>query len=397
MIKAFFKSRVALLYIITISMLFSFSAWMSLLNNFAIEIAAFDGAQIGVLQSIREIPGFLAFGVIFVLIFIQQQRLVYISMMFLGLGVALTGLFPSVIGLYITTVIMSLGFHYLETLNQSLSLQWLEKSKAPIILGKIAAAKSVTGLVVFALIYFMMKFYSVEYKYVYLFFGGVSFLIAILAWIMFEHFKEDVIQEKKIRLKKEYWLFYVLTFFAGARRQIFMVFASFLLVEKFGVNIHNMVLLLFVNSILNIYFAPFIGRLITKIGERKTLRLEYFGLILVFASYAFVDNLYFAYALYVVDHLLFSMAIALKTYFQKIANPKDLASASAVSFTINHIAAVFLPALLGIIWLYSHSLVFVIGASIAFCSFGLSYLIPNNPAMGRETTLTKEDVTFKVI
>jgi len=389
MIKNLFKSRIALLYLMSIAMMFSFSSWMSLLNNFTIEVASFNGSQIGMLQSIREIPGFLAFGIVFVLIFISQQRLVYISMMLLGLGVAFTGMFPSVAGLYITTIIMSIGFHYLETLNQSLSLQWLDKTRAPIILGKISAAKSFTSLIVFVLIFLLMKFYSVEYKNIYLFFGGITFIVAILAWIGFEHFKDDVVQDKKLKIKKEYWLFYLLTFFAGARRQIFMVFASFMLVEKFGVDIHNMVALLFINSILNIYFAPFIGRFIARIGERITLRIEYIGLILVFVSYAFVENLYIAYALYIIDHLLYSMAIALKTYFQKIANPKDLASASAVSFTINHIAAVFLPALLGLVWLYSHALVFFIGASIAICSFMLSFLIPTNPTMGYETTLKK--------
>ena len=389
MIINIFKSRIALLYLMAMAMMFSFSAWMSLLNNFAVEVASFNGSQIGILQSIREIPGFLAFGVIFVLMFIAQQRLVYISMMLLGIGVAVTGMFPTVIGLYITTIIMSIGFHYLETLNQSLSLQWLEKAKAPIVLGKIGAAKSFTSLVVFVLIFIFMKFYSIEYRYIYLFFGGITFFIGILAWIGFEHFKEMHVQEKKLILKKEYWLFYVLTFFAGARRQIFMVFASFMLVEKFGVDIENMVALLFINSVLNIYFAPFIGRFIARIGERITLRIEYIGLVLIFVSYAYVENLYFAYALYVVDHLLFSMAIALKTYFQKIADPKDLASASAVSFTINHIAAVFLPALLGLIWLYSHSLVFFIGATIAICSFSLSFLIPKNPTRGYETTLKR--------
>jgi hypothetical protein len=387
MIKNIFKSREALLYVMAISMVFSFSAWMSLLNNFAIEVASFDGSQIGILQSLREIPGFLAFTVVLVILFVAQQRLAYMSQMLLGLGVLLTGLYPSALGLYVTTVIMSTGFHYLETLNQSLSLQWLSKDKAPIILGKITAAKSFTSLVVFVMIYFMMKYYSVEYKSVYIFFGGVTFVVGIISWIFFEHFKDDVVQEKKVSLKKEYWLFYILTLLAGARRQIFVVFAGFLLVEKFGIDIHHMVELLFVNAILNMYFAPTIGKFITKFGERITLRFEYIGLMLVFTSYAFVDNVYFAFALYVVDHLLFSMAIALKTYFQKIADPKDIASASAVSFTINHIAAVFLPAILGLIWLYSHSLVFLIGSSIAVLSFILSFLIPSAPARGFETTL----------
>lgn len=389
MISKFFKSRVALLYVLSIFMVFSFSAWMSLLNNYVIEVASFDGSQIGILQSIREIPGFLAFSVILVIIFISQQRLAYISMIALGVGVLLTGYYPSAVGLYITTVIMSIGFHYLETLNQSLSLQWLSKDKAPIILGKITAAKSFTSLLVFVLIYFMMKYFNVDYKYVYTFFGILTIIAGVIAWIGFEHFKDDVVQEKKLVLKKEYWLFYLLTFFAGARRQIFIVFAGFLLVEKFGVDIHNMVALLFVNSLLNIYFAPKIGRFIAKFGERITLRFEYIGLILVFVSYAFVDNLYLAYALFVIDHILFSMAIALKTYFQKIADPKDIASASAVSFTINHIAAVFLPFVLGLVWLYSHSLVFIIGAIIGGLSLFFSFLIPTEPKQGFETTLKK--------
>ncbi|QKF81531.1 MFS transporter [Halarcobacter ebronensis] len=389
MVKDIFKSRVALLYIITISMVFSFSAWMSLLNNFVIEVASFDGSEIGILQSLREIPGFLAFTVVLVIIFISQQRLAYLSMMMLGLGVILTGFFPTALGLYITTIIMSAGFHYLETLNQSLSLQWLSKAKAPIVLGKITAVRSFTSLVVFVLIYIMMKFYSVEYKYVYALFGGVTFFIGIFIWIFFEHFKDDVVQEKKIRVKKEYWLFYLLTLLAGARRQIFVVFAAFLLVEKFGVDIHNMVMLMFANAILNMYFAPAIGRFISKFGERITLRFEYFGLMLVFVSYAFVENQYIAFGLYVVDHLLFSMAIALKTYFQKIADPKDIASANAVSFTINHIAAVFLPFVLGVLWLYSSSMVFVIGSLIALISFLLSFLVPKDPKQGFETTLKK--------
>lgn len=375
----------------TISMVVSFSAWMSLLNNFTVEIASFNGSQIGILQSLREIPGLLAFTILFVLLVITQQRLVYLSIMLLGLGTAVTGYFPSVIGLYITTVIMSIGFHYLETLNQSLSLQWIEKTKAPIILGKISAVRSFAGLLVFILIYIFMNYLGMEYKYVYLIFGGFTFALGVFSWFSFAHFKDRVVQDKKVRLKKEYWLFYLLTFLSGARRQIFVVFAGFLLVEKFGVDIHNMVLLLFVNSILNMYIAPKIGKFIVSFGESTTLKIEYVGLILVFTSYAFVDNVYFAFALYIIDHLLFSMAIALRTYFQKIANPSDMSNASAVSSTINHIAAVFLPALLGFVWLYSNSLVFIIGAVIAFCSFSLSFLVPRNPQMGYETTLKEKE------
>jgi hypothetical protein len=371
-------------------MVFSFSAWMSMLNNFSIEVAHFGGREIGILQSLREIPGFLAFSVILVLYLIAQQRLAYLSMLLLGVSIAITGYFPSAIGFYTTTVIMSIGFHYLETLNQSLSLQWLSKDKAPIILGKITATKSITSIVVFAIIFLSISIYDIQYKYIYLFFGSITTILAIIAWIFFDHFKDDVIQEKNINLKKEYWLYYLLTFLAGARRQIFVVFAGFLLVEKFGVSIENMVILLASSAILNIYIAPLIGRMIAKFGERYTVRFEYFGLFIIFLAYAFVDNVYIAYVLFIIDHLLFSMSIALKTYFQKIADPKDIASASSVSFTINHIAAVFLPAMLGLVWMYSNSLVFIIGSFIAISSFILSFLIPRHPIRGYETILKSE-------
>jgi hypothetical protein len=387
--KRFVTSKEALLYVIAIAMVISFSAWMSLLNNFTVEIAGFNGKEIGMLQSLREIPGLLAFSVVLVLLFVAQQRLVYLSIMMLGLGTAITGLFPSVTGLYLTTVLMSFGFHYLETMNQSLSMQWLDKHKAPIILGKINGAKAFVGLGTLLIIFLLMRFFKIEYKYIYLIFGGITFAIGILAWYFFTHFKETVIQEKKLRLKKSYWLFYVLTLLAGARRQIFVVFAGFLLVEKFKVSIDTMIALLFVNSLINIYLSPKIGKFIAHFGERRALHVEYVSLIVIFASYAFVHNVYLAFALYIIDQLLFSMAISLRTYFQKIVDPKDMSSASAVSFTINHVAAVFLPAVLGLVWLQSYHAVFLIGAAIGLFSLGLSFLVPHKPEKGFETVLAK--------
>lgn len=388
--KKLFTQKEILIYIFAIAVPISFATWMSLLNNFVVEVASFDGAKIGILQSLREIPGLLAFTVLFVLIIFAQQRLAYLSLILLGVGTALTGFFPNTTGLYITTVIMSLGFHYMETLNQSLTLQWISKERAPLVLGKVTAVRSFMGILVFGFIYISMTLFDFDYKTVYLIGGVTTCIIAILAWVLFDHFKEEVLQEKKIVLRKQYWLFYVLTFFAGARRQIFIVFAGFLLVEKFGMHVENMVLLLIANSALNMYMGPKIGRFVAKFGERIALKIEYFGLMVVFMSYAFVDSVYIAIGLFILDHLLFSMAIALKTYFQKIADPRDIASASAVSFTINHIAAVFLPFILGLLWLESSSLVFIIGSCVAVLSFALSFFIPKTPRQGYETTLIKE-------
>ena len=57
----------------------SFATWQALLNNFAIERAAFSGAEMGILQSLREVPGFLAFLVVFLLFLLREQTIAYVS------------------------------------------------------------------------------------------------------------------------------------------------------------------------------------------------------------------------------------------------------------------------------------------------------------------------------
>ncbi len=356
-------------------MTLTFAAWVALLNNFAIEKAAFTGKEIGMLQSLREIPGFLAFTAIFILLAVKEQTFALLSLCVLSIGVAITGLFPFEIGLYATTVLMSLGFHYFETVKNSLALQWLSKEEAPTVLGQLISASALASLLTYAVIWVFFTLLEIEYSLAYLIFGGLGFLLFIWLWLAFPQFENPVEQHKKIILRKRYWLYYLLTFFSGARRQIFMVFAGFMMVEKFNYSAADIALLFIINHVLNLYFAPKIGHWIGKIGERKALTIEYIGLILVFTGYALVEDSDMAAGLYVIDHLFFAMAIAIKTFFQKIADPADIASTSAVSFTINHIAAVVIPAAFGILWLNSPASVFYAGAAMALISLILSQRI----------------------
>ncbi|MCG8040411.1 MAG: MFS transporter [Candidatus Thiodiazotropha endolucinida] len=376
-----------LLMLMAIAVPLSFAAWQTLLNNFAIERVAFTGQQMGILQSLREIPGFLAFGVVFLLLLVREQKLAYISLALLGLGTALTGFFPSIIGLYITTVIMSVGFHYYETLQTSLALQWTDTSNSAEVLGKLIAAGSFASILTFGLIWLGDNLLQLDYQWIYLVMGGLTLLIALIAWLSFPLFPQKTEQHKHMVLRKRYWLFYLLTFMSGARRQIFVVFAGFLMVEKFGYSVSQIAMLFLINAAINVFLAPRIGRVIGQIGERRALLIEYSGLILVFCGYALVENATIAAGLYIVDHLFFALAIALKTYFQKIADQEDIASTAGVSFSINHIAAVAIPAVFGIIWMSSPALVFYAGAAMAAISFILSLLVPETPTPGRVSRL----------
>jgi len=394
-LKTRYSSRIALLILMSIAMPVAFNTWQALLNNFAVERAAFTGVEIGILQSIREIPGFLSFTTVFVLLIVKEQTFAVIALATLGAGVAMTGAYPSVYGLYFTTILMSTGFHYFEVVKQSLSLQWLSKQEAPQILGKLIAVSSITSLLIYSVLWLCLEWLQLDYYWNFLLGGSVCMLIALAMWLCFPHYQAKTMQHKKLILRKRYWLYYLLTFLSGARRQIFMVFAAFLMVEKFGYQASEVTLLFLINYTFNWLFAERIGKFIHRFGERNALSAEYIGLIFVFVGYGLVDNATVGALLYILDHMFFAMAIAISTYFQKIAAPEDISASAGVSFTISHIAAVVIPALLGLVWIQQPSLVFYIGALFAIFSLVAAQYIPRSPSQGNETAITSRIKQFQ--
>ncbi len=180
--------------------------------------------------------------------------------------------------------------------------------------------------------------------------------------------KSVVRQRKRMILRKRYWLFYFLTLMAGARRQVFIAFAVFLLVKKFSFSVQEIAILFLINNIINYFLSPIIGKAIVKFGERKVLSLEYLSLIFIFIAYAFVDSKFLIAFLYIADHIFFNFAISIRTFFQKIADPKDIAPSMAVGFTINHIAAVIFPVIGGLLWMIDYKIPFYCGAVFSLVS-----------------------------
>ena len=388
-------SPIGLLFLMAFAMPIAFSTWLALLNNFTIEVANFSGIEIGWLQTVRAIPGFLAVGVIAVLYLMREQNLAILALVALGAAAAVTAIFPSFAGLLITTLIGSFGFHYYETVNQSLQLQWLEKDRAPQVIGWLVAAGSASSLLAYGLIAIVFKWFGLGYHAVYMAGGGITVAVAFYCWLAYPQYEMRVVQHRKLIFRSRYWLYYALQFMAGARRQIFMVFAAFMMVEHFGFKVHELTLLFLINYAANILFAPMMGWMIARIGEKWSLAFEYAGLIAVFIAYGgiywFGWGAALAAALYVIDHLFFALAFAQKTYFQKIADPADIAPTAAVALTINHIAAVALPAALGYLWVTSEASVFVLAAILASMSLVLALMIPRHPAPGRETIFSRPD------
>ncbi len=383
----------ALLFLMAAAMPISFATWSALLNNFVKDAAGFTGVEIGWLHTVREIPGFLAIGVIVLLWMLREQALAYLALALLGAATAVTALFPSYGGILAITLLSSIGFHYFETVNQSLQLQWIDRAKAPQTIGWIVAIGSGASMVAYGLIVLTWKAFDLSYEMVYGASGGLTLAIVVFAALAYPRFESPNPQLKHFVLRKRYWLYYLLQFMAGARRQIFVVFAAFMMVERFGLRVDEVTALFLINYLINMVAAPYMGRAVGRFGERNALIFEYVGLILVFLAYGgiywFGWGVVIGATLYVIDHLFFSLAFALKTYFQKIAAPGDIAPTAAVAFTINHIAAVILPAALGYLWVVAPGAVFGLAASFAVTSLLLSLLIPRHPEPGYETIFAR--------
>lgn len=367
------------LVVLTVAGAAAFQGWRTLLNNFAVEVGGVDGAQMGVIQSVREVPGFLALLAVYALLVIREHRLAAVSMVVLGLGVASVGLLPFYGGIALTTVIMSFGFHYYETMNQSLTLQYFGVREAPLVMGRMRSLSALTNIVTGAVVWLASSWMG--YGAMFALFGAVAVSAGLWALTVDPTRPDMPLQHKKVVLRGKYWLFYLLTLLSGARRQIFVAFAVFLLVTRFGYSIQAVTLLFVGNNIVNYVVNPLIGKAVNRFGERKLLTLEYGSLVLIFIGYALTDSAVVAGALYVLDNVVFNFAIGIKTFYQKIADPGDMATGMATGFTINHIAAVFIPALGGLVWMTDASLVFFGAAGLALVSLVLAQFVDSELAL----------------
>jgi hypothetical protein len=340
--------------------------WMAIFTNFAKEVVGVNGFQIGMAQAVREIPGFLTFLVMYVLLIMKEHRLSAWSVVLLGIGIGATGFFTTFPGLLMTTVIMSIGFHYFETTNKSLTVQYFDRQTAPIIFARLrgygALANIAVGTIIWALSFVL------PYRINFLILG--IFVASTGIYMLSKNPARDqgLHHQNKLVLRRRYWLYYTLNFLSGARRQIFIVFAVFLLVEKYKLGVSTIAGIYVVNYALTFLTNSYISRAINVYGERVVLSLESASLFILFLGYAFIENVWAAVILYVLDSIFFNFSIGLNTYLQKTADPGDLSQSTAVGFTINHISAVVIPLVGGAVWLINWRLPFIIGACLTVVS-----------------------------
>ncbi len=354
------------LAVLTICSTAGLQTWNTLFNNFAVEVGGLRGDGVGAVQSIREVPGFLALLAVFVMLVLREHRLAALAIVSLGAGLAATGFFPSFAGIAVTTLVSSFGFHYYETANQSLTLQYFPPEVSPRVFGRLSSLAAGTSIAVALAVFGLANL--LDYSSIYLAVGAAIAMVGLASLLRDPTDGKVAPQRRRMVFRRKYGLFYLLTFLAGARRQIFTAFSVLLLVQKFGFSVREIALLFVVNNAINYFLAPLIGRAILRFGERRVLTVEYVSVILIFFGYSQVAARPVAAVLFVLDQVFFTFAMAIRTYLQKVADPQDIAPSSAVGFTINHIAAVVLPVAGGLLWMVDYRIPFWGGMGLGVLS-----------------------------
>ena len=375
--KTLFRQNKQLLFFLLVANLlhaFGHNVWRALFNNFAVERIGVGADAIGWIQSVRELPGLLAFVVAFLALIFKETRIMAVSLILLGLGIIFTGQATTISFLLVATLVMSLGFHYFNPGNNGLILMSIEKEETPKVLGQIKSLGAIAAVLATGTVYLFVG--SLGYESMFMIVGS---LVAVGGVILFIVGKggHSLPSRRKVRLRKEYWLFYALAFLMGSRRHIFTTFAPFLLVQAYGIDVKMMSLLLLINSLMNIYVFQQVGKLVARFGERTVLTFAFAALIPIFLGYAYIAILPVLCVLFVIDNVLFGFNLAMLTYLQKIAvSPEELTANLSLQETINHISAVIVPVVGGTIWiLFGAQAPFLAGVGIAVVSLLLAQLI----------------------
>ncbi|MDX9859185.1 MAG: MFS transporter [candidate division Zixibacteria bacterium] len=352
-----------------------FYSWQILFNNFAVDLFSASAADVGIIQAVREIPGLLAFGAGALALYFTESRVGAVSIVTLGAGLILCGLSSSLLMLGAATVLMSFGFHYFEPNNSSQLLMLAKQGEVGRVQGRLLSFESVAGLAGAGLVLWLTLF--LDYRVTFYLLGGAVTLVGLyLTWALPANRSDSDV--RTVTIKREYKLYYTLSFLQGCRRHIFSTFALFLLVKNHGLNITAISSIMLANNVITMFTNRAIGHLSDRIGERRVLASASAVLIVIFAGYAFVDYLAILIAFFLVDNVLVGSSIALKSYLRRIAPPEDLTGCLSFGMTANHITAVVIPVVGGVAWTtMGHEVTFIAGAIVVAMDLLFSLRIPD--------------------
>ena len=346
----------------------TFGIHFSVFNNFAVERIGIQPHHLGIMESIREVPGLLGVLIGGLIVRFSDARMAGFSLLLFGAGFLGYAHVSTVPVLILCSFIWSLGFHTWYPLADGINLRLSEENERGRRLGQIRSVGAVATLLGICAVYFLAR--RMGYPLVYTIAGIAGASGSIALFLMDRGIGLD--PPERFVLKRKYSLFYGLHILDGCRRQIFGTFAVFTLVRVYHIEVERIALLALANSALSFLFGPQVGRFIDRFGERTALTINYVEMGLVFLGFATVHAAGVLCALYVLDSFFFLLSMSLNTYISKITDPGDLRPTLAMSVTMNHVAAVATPLIGGYLWVAAgYETIFAMGVLLSAVALGL--------------------------
>jgi MFS family permease len=342
--------------------------YMSIYTNFVNDDIGINPAQLGVVESIRESPGFLSAFIAALTMQIPSPVLGGLTLLIMAIGIGVFSQIHTVPHLIFWATFWSIGFHCWAPLQPAMILSFTKDEGKGKRLGQMSRIRSIAALCGMGIITLFGKSSSIIRPMFIV--AGISVMVAGVFIFSVSRIGSEI-KLPRLTMKKRYRFYYALTFLEGCRKQVFITFALFVLVKVFHTPVNRIALLMVINTIMALIFAPLIGRLIDKIGEHKALSISNASLIVVFIGYALVREVGTLYVLYCIDSFLYMFVIAQTTYLNKIAPPEDVRPALSMGVTMNHTAAVIVPLIGGTLWnsLGRYDIIFYGGAVVAVIAF----------------------------
>jgi predicted MFS family arabinose efflux permease len=329
----------------------------------------------------RELPGLLVVLVIGALSFLGGDiRISVAANLLSAIGMLCLGIIPPHYAFVILVIfIYSMGQHIFMPLSGSIGMSFAESDGIGKILGRLSSVGNIAVVFSSAGLWALYKFAHLSFAAAFAI-GAVAFLLSAIL-LAFIKPAQTVRIKNRFVYRKEYRLYYWLSMLYGARKQIFITFGPWVLVEVFKQPVATMTLLFFIVALIGIFVKPWVGHLIDKVGERAVLSTEAFLFFLTCLGYAFAEDLFrpsiaiaFIYICYVTDFTLDSVYMARVTYMKKIAlKPEDVSPSLSLGTSLDHVVTLFLPILGGLAWYRGgpggYKYVFLGGAVVALLNF----------------------------
>jgi MFS family permease len=360
----------------------SMGVQQSISPSFFRETIGMDGAQNGYLVAFRELPGFLLAFVAALLLRLGMARATGLALLIMGIGYASFSLGYTFTAIVLSSVIGSIGFHSWLQMQYALGLSLAKQGEEGSVLGRVSSigfSGRMLGMVGVLIVLQVVGYFagakeewqSTVFRALFIV-GGVSAVVGGFAILRFPappNERAIARAAPKITLRREYWLYYLLSFLDGCRMEIYFAFAPFVLVEEFGVSATAITTLLICAGLINWRTAGWIGRLIDRHGEKRMLTINYCGHFVVFLGFALAQNVWLLYAFYLGYNFLFTFSIGTTTYLRKIARKDDIAPSLAMGVSWAHVAAVGVPILGAALWTQlGYQFPFLFGTSFVLLS-----------------------------